>query len=341
MTELFFPVFGAMVVFLVAVPLLTLMARGVLVAVPSQKNSIDRHGAPWRYALTIAPTLAPVLWLVSAAIHQSEEGAPLAACAIDHLGGEFCRDVVLFGLLLFAILGVGIVRRMKSARAPRRGESPLTSPFIIDRVRSVCVGHLALSPFANRIRVVEHGRAPVCTRGLIRPVVEIEADVVAQLSDEELEAVLLHELEHAHAGDPLRLFIAQVALTVNPLGRILESEFGRYCFAREALCDRRAVQLGADPLSLARSIVAVAATRPAPAFTAALGGHGVGGIRVRVHLLLDYAARWPGPASRRAPVGLLTLAAVLLAFLPHFMGTGPLDALHRGVESTALLLGLG
>ena len=341
MTELFFPVFGAMVVFLVAVPLLTLVTRGILAAVPSPKANIHQHGTPWRYALTIGPTLAPVIWFVSAAVHQSEEGAPLAACVVDHLGGEFCRDVVLFGLVLFSILGVGVVRRMKSARAPRCAAPPLPSRFITDRVRSVCIGHLALSPFANRIRVVERGRAPVCTRGLIRPVVELEARVVAQLSDEELEAVLLHELEHAHAGDPLRLFIAQVALTINPLGRLLEPEFGRYCFAREALCDRRAVQLGADPLSLARSIVAVAATRPAPAYTAALGGHGVGGIRVRVHLLLDYAARWPGPALRRAPVGLLTLAAVLLAILPHFMGTGPLDALHHGVESVALLMGLG
>lgn len=341
MTELFFPVFGAMVVFLVAVPLLTLLSRGVLGAVPIHRNSINRYGNPWRYALTIGPTLAPVIWLVSATVHQSEEGAPLAACVVDHLGAEVCRDVVLFGFVIFSVLGVGVVRRMRGARiSPRRGGPP-SNPASANRLRSVCTGHLALSPFASRIHVVEQGRAPVCTRGLLRPVVEVEAQILATLSDEELEAVLLHELEHAHARDPLRLFIAQVSLTINPLGRLLEAEFGRYCFSREAQCDRRAVQLGADPLSLARSIVSVAGVRPAPAFTAALGGHGVSGIRVRVHLLLEYASRWPGPAAPRAPIGLLTLAGALLAILPHVMGTGPLDALHQSVESAALLLGLG
>ncbi len=340
MRELFFPVFGTMVVFLAAVPLLTLVAYVIFATVPVSKNSIEQQGKPWRYALSVAPTLVPVIWLVSAAVHQSEQGAPLAACVIDHLGGEFCQDVVLFGLLLFAILGVGILRRLRSAYNPHRNRRVSVSSPINKRLNQVCARRADLLRFADRIRVVEQGRAPVCTRGLFRPRIEIEADTVDRLSDDELEAVLLHELEHAHAGDPFRLFVAQVALTINPLGRLLEAEFARYCFAREALCDRRAVQFGADPISLARSIVAVAGQRPTPKFTAALGGHGLEGIRVRVHLLLDYAAHRPKEAIRRGPTGVLMTALVLLAVLPHFTGTGLLDALHRGVEGVAVLIGI-
>ena len=79
MTEFLFPVFGATAVFVVVVPLLTLAARLLLAAAPRRKGSIDHHGNSLRYALIIGPTLGPVIWLVSAAIHQSEDGAPLAA----------------------------------------------------------------------------------------------------------------------------------------------------------------------------------------------------------------------------------------------------------------------
>ena len=299
--------------------------------------------SPWRFLLVVGPTLGPVIWLISASIHQSEEGAPLAACVVDHLGGELCRDVVLFGLILFSILGYGVVRR---ARRERRATH---HPVVIAadratataRVRDICQRNLTLAGFAGRIRVVEQGLAPACTRGLFQPRVELEAALVMRLDDDELEATLLHEVEHAHARDPLRFFVAHVALSINPLGRVLSTELARYHFAREALCDKRAVQRGADPLALARSIVSVAAPAGAPASVPALGGHGIGGIRLRVQLLLGYAARWPGPAQRRTPIGVVTTLITLVAVAPHLMGAGPLDVFHHGIERAALHLGLG
>ena len=340
MNELFFPVFGAMLVFFVAVPLLTLIARAIFIVAPARKDGVAEHVSPWRFALIVAPTLGPVIWLVSAAVHQSEDGAPLAACIVDHLGSELCRDVVLFGLVLFSILGLGVLRRIRGERRPR-GAVVSARQTAVERVRSICEGHLALARFASRIRVVGEGVAPACTLGFFRPRVEVEGDIVDRLDDEELEAVLLHEVEHAQTRDPLRFFVAQVALSINPLGRLLASELARYHFAREALCDRRAVQRGADPLALARSIVAAAGPKLAPAHVAALGGHGIGGVRVRVQLLLGYAAAWPGPARQHAPVGVVTSFVTLLAALPHVLGTGPLDVLHHGIERAALFLGLG
>ncbi len=341
MTEFLFPVFGATAVFVVVVPLLTLAARLLLAAAPRRKGSIDHHGNSLRYALIIGPTLGPVIWLVSAAIHQSEDGAPLAACVVPHLGVEFCRDVILFGLVLIAILGAGVGHGVGSLRTSTARVPDSDSSSVVDRVSRVCTGHAALAPIAGRVRVVERGSAPICTGGVFFPVVEIEAEVANQLSDQEMEAAFLHELEHARALDPLRLFVARVALSINPLGRCLLAEFERYWFAREATCDRRAVQIGADPLSLASGIVTVARCGPPTAIAAALGGHGIDGIRVRVHLLLDYAIRRPPPPARFASVGLLTLLTPLLIALPHVSGTGPLDALHYGVESFATFMGIG
>ena len=349
MIELFFPVAGALFVFFVAIPALTLVARALLAWAPAARAPVAQHGAAWRYALIVGPALGPVVWLISATIHQSEAGAPLATCAVDHLGSALCRDVVLFGLVLLLILAAGVVRRTRGPGAPgRASEDRLALASERARVAALCARHPALRRLARRVHVVASGAAPVCTRGLLRPRIEIDTQMLAELADDELEAVLLHEHEHAHAGDPLRLFVAQVALSINPLGHLLAPALSRYGFAREALCDRGAVQRGAEPLALARSIVAVAgrAAAPAPAFSVGVGvglggGHGLGGVRVRVQLLLGYADRAPGPAPQRAPVGVLSSLLTALVTLPHVLGTGPLDILHQGVEHLALLIGLG
>jgi Zn-dependent protease with chaperone function len=344
MSELFFPVVGALIVFFVAVPLLTLASRGIVTALPTPRDRMTAQESPWRLLLIVGPTLGPLIWLISASIHQSEAGAALAACVVDHLGGELCGDVVLFGLILLSVLGYGVLRRARRGcdQAPA-GPELSDAEAAIARVRDACRRSRSLCRFAPRVRVVRGGGAPACTRGVLRSRIELEAGLVMRLDDDELEATLLHEAEHAHAWDPCCFFVAQVALSINPLGRLLASELARYHFAREALCDKRAVQRGADPLALARSIVCVAA--PASAADApvvpALGGHGIGGVRLRVQLLLGYAARPPGPVRRQAPVGTLTALVTLLALWPHVMGAGALDVFHRSIERAALIFGLG
>lgn len=346
MTELFFPVVGTLLVFLVAVPCLTAVSVALLRYVPQLRGAVDASGSPLRFALIVGPTLVPVLWMASAALHQSEGSAPLAACIVDHLSGKVCADVAFFGSLLLAILGLSVVRRAR-AEGPchcRRVARPALAAAR-QRVLRVCFEAPALSKWHKRIHVVETGVAPACTRGLLLPHVELELETVETLTEDELLAVLLHEVEHAQARDPLRLFVAQVALSLNPLRSLLAAELRRYAFAREALCDRGAVQNGAEPLSLARSIVAAAAHRPVDSGAVGLGGPpggaGIAGVRLRVQLLLGYAAHHPKPAPARCPVGLATLLCCLLVVLPHISSTGPLDLLHHGVERAALSLGLG
>lgn len=338
MNELVFPIVGAMLVFFVTVPLLTIAGKAILIALHAKNGGLAEQISPLRFALLVSPTLGPVLWLVSAAAHQSESGEPLVACVVDHLRSEPCRDVVLFGLVLFSILSLGILRRLRREDGGQSVSLP-SGHAATARVLHIRQGHLALTHRSLRIRVVERGVAPACTRGLFRPWVEIEAALVSRLDDDELEAVLLHEVEHVKAHDPLRFLMAQVALSINPIGRLLASELARYRFARETLCDRRAVQRGADPLALARSIVIAGGSNSAMEHIAAIGGGGIGGIRVRVQLLLSYASNCPGPARKHAPVGVVTSVVSFFAALPHLLGTVPLDVLHHGIERTAVFLG--
>lgn len=344
MNELIFPVVGALLVFFAIVPLFTILARGALALLSTGGGWMSSRGTSLQLLLLVGPTLAPVVWLTSAALHQIEDGAPLAACLLDHLGGDLCRDVVLFGLLLLAVCGLSVVRRMRQDHGTTFLALEVDDRLMVTkaRVQAVCRRSPTLNKFAERVRVVRHDFAPACTRGLFFTRIELTESLVARLDPPEIEATLLHEVEHAAGYDPLRFFVLQVALSINPLRALLLADLARYHLSREALCDKRAVQQGADPLALARSIVSAATPIRAASPQAALsGGHGIEGVRLRVQLLLGYAAQSPGPVERQHPVGVSLGFIVLVAVLPHLFGAGPLDLLHNGIEQTALLLGLG
>lgn len=340
MNEWVFPVVGAASVFLIAVPLLTLFARGLLEVLPTRSDEVAAHASGLRYLLIVGPTFAPVVWLVSASIHQSEAGAPLVACIIDHLGGELCLDVVLFAIALTGIVGLSAAHRGWRERGAPRGHSAVKTDSLVHRVRRICAANERLASLSSRVVVVDGGVAPACTLGLFKPRVALATSLTARLTDEGLEAVLLHEAEHALNHDPARFFLAHVALSLNPLGRMLTRELSRHHFAREALCDRQAVEAGADPLTLADCIVSVAAPIASAAPVAALGGHGIEGVRLRVQLLLGYANERPAVKRSHPRLGLASALLLALALGPHVFGTGPLDTLHHGIERAALVVGL-
>ena len=343
MSELLFPVVGAVLVFAVIVPALSLASRAGLYLLSLRGEPLTKQESPLRLLLVIGPSLIPITWLISATIHQSEDGAPLAACAIDHLGGELCRDVMLFGAVLFGMLAASSLFRSLRDRLslPRSVALTEDASEASARVAACSRAHVGLNAISHRIHVVDGGAAPACTRGIIRPRVEISRELVDSLEDDELTATLLHEMEHARAWDPLRLFLAQVALSLNPLRRLLDPELARYHFAREALCDRRAVEGGAEPLALARSIVAVATPGHAQASLAALGGCGVESVRLRVQLLLTYAEHTPEPVKTGTVFGGLVVPILLVGLAPHFVGVEPLDRMHQAIELSAIALGIG
>lgn len=349
MSELVFPVAGALVVFLAAVPLATLAAKLVLMAWRRSAGGLVAQGMGGAYALVIAPTLAPALWALSAGLHQSEPGQALAACILETLHQDSCRDALLFTAVLALILGHGLARRLRRDRAPRPGTVQRLAATSRHgrRLAAVCGSHPDLARAARRIAVVAGAPEPVCTRGALRPMIEIDAGFMDRLDDEALTAALLHELEHARALDPLRYLLASVSLSLNPLAWLLRPELARWRLGREAACDRSAVHAGARPLALAAAIVSAAQpARPAcPAgAVAGLASAGCDAIKMRVQLLLGYA-RQPAPPPRRPRISVppgtaFCVALLVLLILPHATGTSLLDAVHQGVERVLLAPGM-
>ena len=156
------------------------------------------------------------------------------------------------------------VRDFSATASWLRG-SPLCEPALLEQVdRARALLHLR-----RRFEVlVSPSAVGPFVFGLWRPTLVLPAAVLAGLTPDQLEAVLLHELAHLRRYDDVVNLLQRLMEAVfffNPallwMSNVLRRE-------REAACDARAVACTGSPFSLAEALVRVAE---------ALGGEALGG----------------------------------------------------------------
>jgi hypothetical protein len=341
-SELLASLLGAGLVVGLAVPLATLAAKACLVARWRRDPDPMRHGSLSTYLILVAPSLGAVVWFVSAAIHMLEPGGTVGVCTVESAAAKACLDALLFASLLCGLAATALTHgwwRHIAASGSRAARLSVDHDAAV-RLRRICNGRPRLRALQARIVAVEGDAHPVCTRGLLNPVIEVSRALIERLDDHALTAALLHEAEHHGARDPLRYLVASASLAINPAGFLLRKELYRWRAAREAVCDEWAVRRSADPLALADALVAAARLdAPLRGFAAGLAGPEHRLLRLRVHLLLDYVSRSPGPPSSLS-TWMAVAAAVALAGLPHILGAWPLDLAHTALEQALAALGL-
>lgn len=329
MAELVFPLAAISATFFVVIPLLTLMSIAVLRHRRSHETIWARFGSGGTFALLVAPTAVPFLWLGSSAAHQSEPSQALESCLLDHIQGSNCADA----LFLTGVVGLGF---LVAAAVRARSESPNLS---LKRLDSHHPLQLRLAEIISRNRllaglhvdVVASSPEPVFTTGWLRTRCYLDACFVESADDKMLSAALLHERAHITAYDNLRCFAVRLALAMNPMGRLLEKDFLRWRQAREADCDSHAVFTGGEPLALAQSIIQAAKFRcagPLQCGIAALSGTDVAALKLRVALLLDGPPRPQRTTGH--PILFMAVAAALIG--PHMDAFAFLDQFHIAVE---------
>src|SRR5699024_6289005 len=101
MMEFAFPVIAILSVFLVFIPLCTVVARGASVLLDRYGRDDLRVFSNMRLALLVAPVAIPMLWLFSSAVHYAETLRGMEACFFHHSSQEYCFDgVVIAGGLV-------------------------------------------------------------------------------------------------------------------------------------------------------------------------------------------------------------------------------------------------
>ncbi|NOY93892.1 MAG: hypothetical protein GXP55_22140 [Deltaproteobacteria bacterium] len=337
MSDLLLSIFEATLVFALGVPLATFLAKAILVLRWRRDPDVRRHGSLPSFLLIVAPSLATVLWFVSAALHDSEPGHAFSVCSFDHAGFPNCVDSLLLALLLSTVVAIVVTHRW---RPTPRGTNESIDERYAQRLARLCAPGTRLSMLAGRVKPVGPSAHPICVRGFFRPSVEVSTSLMDRLADSSLEAGLLHEAVHLESHDPARFLLATVALALNPLGFLLLPDLRRWRACREAVCDQQAVSRSADPLCLAEAIVSASRLHPPPRpLVAGLGEASAGLLRLRVHLLMDYASK-PRPLPRASSRWFDAGIALAVILSPHILGVWPLDGIHGVAEKLIATLGL-
>jgi len=146
--------------------------------------------------------------------------------------------------------------------------------------------------------------------GWIRPVVLLPISAITGLTQQQLEAVIAHELAHIRRYDAF-VNVFQVAvetlLFYHPavwwLGKRIRAE-------REHCCDDAAVAVCGSPVVYARALARLAETRTSPQLAMALDGSP---LVVRVSRLLGSSRPYESFRTANLSIGLLCLSVALLA----------------------------
>jgi Zn-dependent protease with chaperone function len=251
------------------------------------------RGVFWLHAaVALAGLAATALALIAAlravSFSPPEPATLLAACrsfALPQLSVASALTLVL-GSVGFAVLALAIRAATRGLRAKRRFLNALD----------------VVGPFGPRGALLfAHARPQAFCAGFLRPRVYVSTGALDALDEQELEAVLAHEHQHARLRDPLRVFCVRVlaeALFFLPALRRLAD---RYSSLSEIAADAAAVRAsGGDRRPLASALLRFGEA-PNPAVVS-IGPE-------RVDHLLGEPPRW------ELPTALLTWAIVAVAAL--------------------------
>lgn len=338
MSEVLFPTVGAALIVLLVLPACAVLGRGLLALCERFRGGGGRFMG-LGYLLLLVPSLVPIVWTLSAGLHQAETGRAVLACLLRHDLEEACVEPLLFVAMLGALIAFSVRPWLAAYRRASR-LTPSRDSIAVARVERLVGTHPALSELRERWLVSEGSVNGTATVGLWRPLVAVDATFVARCDDEMLLGALCHELEHLRGRDPLRYALLSLSMHLNPFGgRLLRRDAAAWVLRREMECDRMAVLGGAEAFGVARALLCASA--PATAAIAHIRGGTRSRLRLRVELLLAYAEAPPSERDRVTSLAsLLPLGAILLLALalPHGGKTGPLDVLHTSVELAARAL---
>lgn len=312
---------------------LTFAAKGWLGRRLDALEHPARFDRPGIYLALVGPGLIAGLWLVSSLMHLGATGSLSEACCqvFGYGAGSWQQWVFAVGALVVA--GIQLHSLSQTWQFSHSSHRPSDRSDVVERVRGICQEHPRLSRLSERIRVVDCEAHVCATVGIFRPRIEIAASLVDRLDDAALESALLHEAAHVRLHDPNAGFALSVAQILNPFSSVLAPEASAWRFAREVECDRRAVDWGAQPVSVADALVtaARALSDSAAGACARLCGARTDALSARVKLLIHEAL----PEQQREAetvlpwVGIVVLAAGI--FGPHLVD-GWLISIHCFLE---------
>jgi len=261
-------------------------------------------------AVALAPALVSTTLLSAMVFDLAVRRCEVHRCLLH---GSAVHSPLVAGLAVLFALRLGLqgwvaLRALRHSRSLARALEGVASP----------------GGAGSRIVPIDEPQAFVV--GLFRPRMYLSQGLLRVTDPRDLEAVTEHERSHIQRRDPLRRFIASLALAFH-LPRSASAIERRLAAAQESAADADAARVLGDPPRIARALVKLARLRVArlPLAAGILGSD----LEFRVRELL-------GPATRPdRPAPLLLVAVATAGFAASLLVADPI---HTAFESLVRLL---
>lgn len=240
--------------------LIAIFAGAVLVAARRQNSSTKF--AVWFSALmgiAVAPALAgvtsSVAWEGISWVHAASIPAPTLSPSAITLPGSWALYVFAAWATIAGWFLLGVARGLWHLHVVRKSCTPVDSTMLDARLRET----VARDGSSRRVDLCTSDRVQVPTAiGLVKPAVIIPSWVMEELSPEELNQILLHELAHLHRWDDwtnLAQKLVKALLFFHPAVWWIERQVS---LEREMACDDAVVAATASPRAYAECLAHLA-----------------------------------------------------------------------------------
>ncbi|MBC7929568.1 MAG: M56 family metallopeptidase, partial [Rubrivivax sp.] len=229
----------------------------------------------------------------------------------------FCALTLVWLAGVLALLAFWLKRRGEFLRAVREGREVFAGREFdaMERAR----GRLGLK--RDVLLVCARQEVEPCVWRTRRPVVVLPQTVAEHLDDEELEALMLHELAHAERRDNLYASLQTALACVFWFCPVVWLVNRRTLAERERACDERVLEAGGAAVAYASSILKVVrfcfGWRMAGASGAAAGSN----LRRRIEMILHDNSRRRLSAMHRALLCVAAVAALALSAAAGLFGS--------------------
>lgn len=180
-----------------------------------------------------------------------------------HLASYIFVGMVLAGI----VVSLAVWRRQWSGLTSLRLQLPVSSSS--GTGFGQLTAHLGLQ---DRVSLLDSA-SPLCfCLGLFRPRIFISTGLVEILTEEECEALLLHEEYHLKSRDPLKILVGRLTVLAMVVFPVLRDIFERYLREKEVAADESAVRHQGHSRGIASALVKLleleVPTNPSPAMAA-------------------------------------------------------------------------
>lgn len=255
-------------------------------------------------ALPLVLTLFP--GEIQEALHGYDGLVQACTAAVYHLG-ERLPPLGALILMLASVACMGAVgrslRMWSRTRALTRRRATVAVPEPLHRLA-------ARLTIEADVRCFAHPLPLAYTAGLRHPLIWLSSSLVELLSDDELEAVLLHERAHLRRRDPLRLVVVRSVAAFLALVPWIAALARRFEVAKELDADREALHHQGSAVALAGALFAIGERQVSDQL--AVSGWSLSAARIDQLYGARPDALLPRPRGRTSLLSVITLSVALV-----------------------------